>query len=166
MGLFSVSLFSCAANMMITPQIEPKKNVDLQIKGKITYEGNKEYLIRLISEDSSLDTGVTFNYVHNVIYGKKDTLPDIIALFNPLNLVGFPIGENTVSVTGKLEVMKGNEVIKTYSAACILEKTRNLFYEGETFSELRKKGLIAVRNNIEAQMWQDREFLNGLLTGR
>ncbi len=39
-----------------------------------------------------------------------------------------------------------------------MDKTRNLFYEGETYSEMRKKGLIEVRNNIESQMHDDRAF--------
>jgi len=38
----------------------------------------------------------------------------------------------------------------------------SLFSEGETFSELRKKGLTAVRDNIEMQMYEDREFLSQL----
>lgn len=162
--LFSIFLCGCATTIVVTPEVEHLDNIaDFKIKGKIIYNGNREYLPRTITDDSASDSILTFQYVYNVTYG-KDNIPQAIPLFNPLTIVGFPIGENTLVVTGKLDILKGREVLKSYTATCGFEKARNIFSEGDTFSELRKRGLITVRDNIEAQMYQDRDFLSKLKT--
>lgn len=157
--LFSIFLSGCAATMVVTPQPEQLINIgDFKIKGKIIYEGNKEYFPRTIIEDSASDPLFIYQYTYNVNYG-RDNIHQAIPLFNPLTLVGFPIGEDTLMIAGKLEILKGKEVLKSYTATCAFNKSRNIFSEGETFSELRKRGLLAVRDNIEAQMCQDKDFL-------
>jgi hypothetical protein len=60
--------------------------------------------------------------------------------------------------------MKSDAVVKIYMATCGLDNTRTIFWPGETLSELRKRGLIAVRDNIEAQMNGERDLLSGLAT--
>jgi hypothetical protein len=157
-------LCGCAAKMAVTPEVNQMNHVDFQIKGKILYEGNKEYLPRTITEGAVPGDGISFQYTYEAIYGEHD-IPDIVAWVNPLHLAGFPTGENTLIIRGKLDILKGKELIKSYTATCGLEKTRSLFWEGETYSSLRKKGLIAVRDNIEAQMKQDRDFLYKLPIG-
>lgn len=157
-SLFCIFLLSCATKMVIAPEVPHVAIADFCIKGKIAYDGNKEYLPRTIIDDSVSDFVLTLQYTYNVAYG-RDNIPQALPLFNPLTIVGFPIGENTLVVTGKLDILKGKEVIKSYTATCGLEKTRSIFSEGDTFSEIRKKGLISVRDNIEAQMYQDKDFL-------
>jgi hypothetical protein len=165
MSLFLIFfILGCATKIAVSPQVKEMDHVDFQIKGKIIFEGNKEYLPRAITEGAVSDDGLTFHYVYKAIYGEQD-IPDIVAWVNPLHLAGFPTGQNTLTITGKLDILKGTNLIKSYSALCGLEKTRSLFWEGETFSSLRKKGLIAVRDNIETQMKQDRDFLYKLSTG-
>jgi hypothetical protein len=166
--LFSLFFFSflggCATKIAVTPQVEKidiKSN--LQLRGVMEYNGsNKEYLPQTIKEDSC-HTSLSFKYEYQIAYG-RDKTPQALPLFNPLTIVGFPIGENTIVVTGTLTIQKGKEVIKEYKATCGMEKVRNLFSEGETFSELRKKGLIMVRDNIDLQMHKDREFLSSLVS--
>lgn len=162
MGLFCISLISCGARMTIIPPTGQVSHFDFQIKGNVIYEGDKVYFPRVIIEEPDSKSGLTFHYVYHEAYETKD-VPDICALFNPLNFIGFPTGESTLKVEGKLDILKGKEIVKSYNVNCALEKTRNLYYEGETFSEMRAKGLIAVRDNIESQMWQDRDFLRKLL---
>jgi hypothetical protein len=160
--LTTLFLTGCTTRTVITPQIaETARLSNFQIKGIIEYDGNRDYLPRTISDESVSDTTFTFQYFYDVAYG-RDKTPQAIHLFNPLILIGCPIGENTLVVKGKLVLLKGKEVLKEYSATCASEKMRSLFSEGETFSELRKKGLIAVRDNIEAQMCQDSDFLSNL----
>lgn len=159
------SIGGCATKMVLTPQIAKIENAsDFQMKGKVQYDGNKEYLPRTISDESASDTFFSFQYRYQITYG-RDKTPQAIPLFNPLTIVGFPIGENTLVVNGNFTISKGKEVIKEYTATCGLEKVRSLFSEGETFSDLRKKGLLTVRDNIEAQMYQDRDFLSSLASG-
>ena len=156
-GIFFILLYGCATTMEIKPQVAQIDNVDFRIKGKIIYEGNKEYLPRVLVDEPISDNQLIFKYMYKAVYGKHD-VPDLVALYNPLTIVGFPTGENTLTIIGKLDVLKGEEVIKSYMATCILEKTRSLFSEG-TFTEMRKKGLIAVRDNIETQMYLDKDYL-------
>lgn len=159
--IFFILLCGCATTMKINPQVTQMENINFQIKGKIICEGNKEYLPQVLVEESAPNSKLIFKYVYNAIYGKHD-VPDLVALYNPFTIVGFPTGENTVTIIGKLDVLKGEEVVKSYIATCVLEKTRSLFSEG-TFTEMRRKGLIAVRNNIEVQIYLDRSYLEKLL---
>lgn len=161
LSLSFMLLYSCATTMEVTPKVEQINNIDFRIGGRVICEGNREYLPRIINDEPVSDSKLTFQYTYNALYGKHD-IPEVIALFNPLNIVGFPTGENSLTIIGKLDILKGKKVIKSYTATCVLEKTRNLFSEGETFSEIRKKGLIAVRDNIEVQIYQDRDFLSKL----
>ncbi len=158
-----VVVSGCGTAMVVTPPAVPLTNVDFRIKGKVIYEGNREYLPRTIVDAAEEDSSLTFQYTYNVTHGKDD-VPQLLPLFNPLTLVGFPIGEDTMFITGRLKISKRNEVVKTYTATCGFEKTRNIFWQGETFSELRRKGLIVVRDNIEAQMYQERDLFSKLST--
>lgn len=158
-SLISILLYGCATTMEVSPKVEQTNNIDFRINGEIIYEGNKEYLPRMLIDKT--DSDFAFQYTYNAVYGKHD-VPDIVAFLNPLNLVGFPTGGNTLTVAGKLDILREKEVVKSYIATCVLEKTRSLLFEGETFSEMRKKGLIAVRDNIEVQIYQDRDILKNL----
>lgn len=156
-----IFIYGCKTNMAIDPKVTQIDNIEFRIQGKIIYEGTKEYLPRVLTEIIS-NTGLTFEYNYNVIYGKHD-VPSAVALLNPLTIVGFPTGENTTTVIGKLDVIKKGEVMKSYNSTCILEKTQNLFSE-MTFTELRRQGLLAVRNNLEVQIYLDKNYLEKLLS--
>jgi hypothetical protein len=161
MNMFFIFLYSCATTMKIDPQVKQKDNIDFRLKGIVIYEGNKEYLPRVLIDERVTEPKIDLKYTYGVFYGKKE-VPDVLALYNPLTIVGFPTGENAVTVIGRLDILRGGEVIRSYGSTCILEKTRNLFSEG-TFTEMRKKGLIAVRDNIESQICSDRNNLEKLL---
>jgi hypothetical protein len=153
-------LFSgCATNVVITPEIAVVSGNDFTLGGKIDYEGSKEYLPRTIFSDTNpAPPLLILRYRYDVTYG-RDAVHQALPLFNPLTIVGFPIGADTAVVTGKLEILKGSSAVKTYSAVCVLDKHRTIFSEGETMSEMRKRGLLAVRDNIEYQMYADRDLL-------
>jgi hypothetical protein len=154
--------YGCATKMVVIPQLEPINIIpDYKIEGKILYDGNKEYLPRCLIDDIAAEPLLTLNYSYDVTYG-KDTTPQLIPLLNPLTDFGFPIGMNTVMITGKLDIYQGKEVVKSYASSCGFEVTRNLFWEGETFSVLRKKGLIVVRDNIESQIYRDKVYLTSI----
>jgi hypothetical protein len=164
--LSSIFLAGCGASMMVIPEVKPVDNLaGFNIQGKIVYDPhyNKDYLPRTLTNNTAPDAPITLQYEYTIAYGKRD-VPALIALYNPLTILGFPIGDSTMIVVGKLDVLKEKEMVKSYTATCTFEKTRNLFSEGETSSELRKQGLVAVRNNIEAQMFHDSEFLLQFIT--
>jgi hypothetical protein len=154
-------LVGCGTSMVVTPDLSPTGSVDFRLKGEIVYDGNREYLPRTIVDAPAGAFALAIQYTYEVIHG-RDNVPQLLPLFNPLTIVGFPIGEDTVLVAGRLEISKRNQVLKRYTATCALDNTRNIFWQGETFSELRRKGLIVVRDNIEAQMNRDREILSRL----
>lgn len=160
--IVGVFLCGCATNIAVTPHnMGNEIKSSFQIVGKVKYDGNKDYLPRAIN-GSSPQSDISIKYEYNITYG-KDKTPQALPLFNPLTIVGFPIGEDTMVITGNLTISKEGKVIKAYTATCGLEKTRSIFSEGETFSELRKKGLLLVRDNIEIQMCQDKEALLNLI---
>ena len=137
--LICVGLPACAIKhrMSISPDIPKLTGDAFRIKGIISYDGNKDYLPCTIVDEATSNSQLTFQYVHATSYGKRD-VPDLIALYNPLTVLGFPLGENTVTTVGKLSIMKGNEFIKSYSAICSIEITRHIFSEGNTFSQMRR----------------------------
>lgn len=151
-------LSACAPKVVITPDLTIVSSNDFTLSGKIDYEGNVEYLPRTISSESHPRATLTLRYRYEVTYG-RDSVEQVLYLYNPLTIVGFPIGADTVVVTAKLEVLKGSSLVKAYRAVCVLGKHRTIFWEGENLSELRKRGLLAVRENIETQMYGDRDLL-------
>lgn len=151
-------LSACAPNIFITPDLKIVPRNDFTLSGKTDYAGNIEYLPRTISAESHSGAILTLRYRYEVTYG-RDSIKQVLYHYNPLTIVGFPIGADTVVVTAKLEVLKGTSQVKTYTAMCVLDKHRTIFWEGESLSELRKRGLLAVRENIETQMYGDRELL-------
>jgi hypothetical protein len=159
-----VIIFGCSTRMAVSPQIEKFDKVpDFRLKAKIDYDGKYDYLPRTVLAEAAPGSDISISYKYLENYG-RDNIHQALPLFNPLSLVGFPIGENTLIVSSKLTISKNNEVVKEYSCSCALENTRSLFSEGETFSELRKKGLLTVRDNIESQMYHDKDFLLRLLS--
>lgn len=157
----SLVLLGCATNMVVTPEVPPLGDTaGVQLTGAIRYEGNREYLPRLLKDDPA--NRFTLRYVHQAAYGGQD-VPAALALFNPLTVVGFPTGDRQLTIIGRLDVVaESGEVVKSYTATSVLERTRSLWSD-ETLSELRRRGLLAVRDNIEAQLYQERDFLRNLL---
>ena len=154
--LFLVAFSGCSS-LHVTPELPNSEKATVLIKGPIQYDGNnKGYLPRTISEGALSEYGLSFRYTTSETQDSSSW--DVLALFNPLTILGFPTGRRTSTVTGKLEILKETEVVRSYTATCLQEAERGIYYGG-SFSDLRRKGLVAVRDNIEAQMSRDRELL-------
>lgn len=156
-----VVLTACGTNVHLVPELTTAGPTNIMVAGLLQYNGNQDYLPRTVGAGDDGRPFPEISYQYNVGYG-KDAVPDILPLFNPLSLVGFPIGSDSVIVVGELVIAKNGNETKKYSSTCVLNKNRSLFYEGDTFSELRRKGLLMVRDNIETQMSNDTKFLSGL----
>lgn len=157
-----VLLSGCGTTYHVGPELTEIPNIDYTILGTLEYDGNSDYLPRTIREGDDSESLPVIRYIYHVGYG-KDSIPELLPLFNPLSLVGFPVGSDSLVITAALDVVKEGETLKQYSSTCVIDKNRSLFYEGDTFSVLRKKGLLMVRENIESQMIRDRETLSHLL---
>jgi hypothetical protein len=163
----TIFLFSgCATKMAVAPKIQNAQTAsDFRLYGHIQYDGNRDHLPRTLAESNDTNAPLILEYTYKVVYG-RDKTPQAIPLFNPLTIVGFPIGENTLVVSTRLTVSKGKEALKEYISTCGMQGARNVFSEGDTFSEMRRKGLIATRDNIEQQLMQDREWLTSVSAPR
>ena len=69
------------------------------------------------------------------------------------------VGHKSQYVVGNLEIRDGEKVVKTYTAMATLNDYSEF---SDTLTEMRRRGLLAVRDNIEAQMYLDGEFLRNL----
>ena len=165
--LFSLVLLcsGCGTHMDVKPDV-PGGQVDFTLRGKVTYEGNWDYVPKTISNQSADNGSLSFNYAYNVLYGGTAMQQDIVAILLPTTMLGAPTGESDVQVRAKLDVMNGSNLIKSYIAACNMTRPRGVFTGGTNFTEIRKRGLMAVKENIELQMVQDRDFWNSFLNNK
>jgi len=153
-------LSGCGTTLHIEPKVAEIDSGDFCVVGHVEYEGNEDYLPQTIKRGAEDESLPAIRYEYKVGYG-KDSVPEILPLFNPLTLVGFPIGSDSILIVAELVIEK-RETLRRYRSTCVIDKRRSLFYQGKTFSELRKNGLLLVRKNIESQMLNDREFLSNL----
>ena len=155
---FAVCLLGtgCEAKMTLSPDLKPLDSISFSIKGRVICDGSPEYLPRTIVKAD--DAGLTFRYVHQESYGKNN-VPELITLYSPATLLGVPMGTDDLVMAGQLDVMSGTQTHRSYKALCVMKNTRNIFTEGETFTAMRRRGLLALRDNLDAQLHQDRAFL-------
>jgi hypothetical protein len=64
-----------------------------------------------------------------------------------------------------LEILKTGRVVKTYTGTAGVRQYRSWWWEGQTATEMRRRGLLMVRDSIEGQMYQERGALDALLRG-
>ena len=151
--------YSCASLKTI-PEMQPKTLTGFNLYGEILYDGKEEYFPKTIKE-SSENSNLQFNYEYEVKYLTEDN--SIVGLFNPLTIVGCPYGSDSLRIEGKLIVKEKENIIKTYTAYCTVNKRKNLFSSGD-LSKLRSDGLIAIRDNIYLQLYEDKNFFENYMT--
>jgi hypothetical protein len=104
---------------------------------------------------------VVFTYRWNAETSRRDH-PDLVTLFNPLTLLGFPTGESTATASGHLEIRRGDRPVRSYDAQASVRKVQHL-YSGDSLTEIRRQALLAVRDNLDAQLKADLPSLSELL---
>ena len=105
-------------------------------------------------------------YQYEVEYGVEDETA--FDLFNPLLVVGMAKSEDTVVILGSLELKTDSGFEKTYEEVIVLSASNTIFSEGETLTDIRRKGLIQIRNKIDLALSQDRILFtnHGILCDR
>ena len=159
--LAAVLFAGCAATVTVTPVLKSGVVAHCQVIGRIAYDGNRDYLPGTLRDTPDAASPLTFRYGHESRYGSA-AIPVGVTLLNPLTFVGFPTGSHDVVVTGVLEVLRGATVVRSYGAAAGLKGTGTMFSEGETFTSMRQRGLLLVRDNIAAQLCADHAGLEAL----
>jgi hypothetical protein len=157
-------LGSCATQVDVTPQLSANAPAECRIRARIEYAGKPAYLPNVLVAGGSAGEAAGLRYTYETKYG-RDAVPNGLAFVNPLTIVGFPTGSNTLVVVGRLDVVRDGQAVRSYAAAAAMARTETAFTEGETFTAMRSRGLALVRDNIAAQLCQDREALEQVLRG-
>jgi hypothetical protein len=155
---------ACGTTIDVKPGVAPQANSDLILYGPIDYKGNWDYVPRTVSNKPSHPTALSFKYAYNIVYGGTTIHQDLVTAFIPTTLIGTPTGKNDVQVSAKLDIYKGPSIVKSYISVCNVTQLRGLFVGGINLTELRRKGLMAVKANIETQMATDTAFLCTLMS--
>ncbi|HEX9625994.1 MAG TPA: hypothetical protein VGA00_03555 [Acidiferrobacterales bacterium] len=151
---------ACAPDLQVRPELAPAPLGTFRLAANVVFDGNRDYLPRTLRHETSTNAGITAHYQHEVAYGNTDL--DAIALYNPLTIVGFPTGQNTLTIVAELKVSRDGALLKSYRAVGFVVQTTNL-WTFRTATELRRDGLLAVRDNIETQMIHDEAHLEQLV---
>jgi hypothetical protein len=161
--LSGLALLGCATEVAITPQLADTANTrKCQIHAPLRYEGKPDYLPAALVDDPAASHTTAIRYSFEAQYGLKELDP-IVAILNPLMIVGFPTGDDNLVVTGRVDVVRGDATLRSYAAAASMKRSSTVFYEGETFTEMRRRGLLLVSANLSSQLCKDQEILTTLL---
>ena len=143
-------LAGCATDVSVTPRPDGPTTA-CQIHAVVDYDGKPDYLPGALVADEAGSHQVAFRYTFETQYGLKEIEP-ILALVNPLTLFGFPVGSDSLIVTGRVDVLRDHAVVRSYAAVASMQRSSTVFSEGETFTEMRRRGLIVVRDNSSGQL--------------
>lgn len=153
---------ACSTSVHLTPTLAATARADCRVFGHLSYAGNPEYLPPVLADDATRPADAVLRYSHEQHYGLSE-LPGGVQIVNPLHLAGFPTGESSLTVVGRLDVMRGGAVVRSFAAAAAMKRSQSMFSEGETFTELRRRGLLLVRDNVAAQVCADVAAMQAIL---
>lgn len=165
--LVAIFLSGCAATKSsLDPVKELADSERIRLCGRVIYNGhNREYL-PLSLRESPDRRRVQMVYQYEVSYGVEDDTA--FDLFNPLLLMGMSKSEDSVVVLGKLEIRTDSDFERIYKEVVVLSKSKTIFSEGETLTEIRRKGLLQMRNLMDLTLARDRSLFarHGVLCER
>jgi len=152
----------CSTTTVVTPGNVTPAPPDCRVFGHVAYDGNRDYLPGVLVDDPTRPPDSVLHYAHEDRYGRDD-LPAGVQLVNPLHLVGMPTGSGSLSLLARLDVMRDGRIVRSFAAAATLERSESMFSEGETFTAMRRKGLLLLKQNISAQVCADRRVTQAIL---
>jgi hypothetical protein len=158
----AIGLSGCSTRVLLTPDLGRNATSACSIQARVIYDGNPDYLPHALTAVPATGQATALRYTYDTTYNSAQGIT-LLQVVNPLMIVGFPTGSNSGTVTGVLEVVRGGHVIRSYAAACAMSRMGTVFSEGETLTQMRRKGLLLVRDNISAQVCRDQQTLQTLL---
>jgi hypothetical protein len=158
-----IALSGCVTHVAVTPQVADKNPPRCQIRALVSYDGKAEYLPTALLPDTTASSGTLVRYSFAAQYGLKEMSP-FLQIVNPLLIVGFPTGSDSIVVTGQVDMLRGETVLRSYAAAASMKRSGSIFSEGDTFTEMRRRGLLLVRDNLSSQLCKDEAVLASLLS--
>jgi hypothetical protein len=152
-GVLLAALNGCATSVFVTPQVTGP--FECRVRGHLSYTGtNAEYVPTVLSEDPASPADAVLRYSYRVDYDLRQ-LPAEVQWVNPLHLVGMPTGTGALTIASRLDVMRGGLAVRSFAAVASMKRSQSMFSEGETFTDMRRRGLLLVRDNIAAQVCAD-----------
>tara|TARA_B100001063_G_scaffold223224_1_gene230277 strand:+ start:611 stop:1123 length:513 start_codon:yes stop_codon:yes gene_type:complete len=146
--VFIVFFFNaCSTKVIIEPEVIDSLNINKKIYAKIV--GKKTFVPNVIVEDENSILSANYSIAESYNISGKGT--DVLNLFNPLLLVGFPMGDNLIIIISNLKLIKNEKIVKEYNSKCLHTYTRNLF-GNPNFTAMRNKCLQELENNINLQI--------------
>jgi len=142
----------CATQVLVTPQANGP--ADCTVRAGLSYSGNPDYLPKVLRDDPTVPADSVVRYAYRVDYDLRQ-LPVEVQWVNPLHLVGMPTGTGALTVVARLDVMRGGVPVRSFAAVASVKRSQSMFGEGETFTDMRLRGLLLVRDNIAAQVCAD-----------
>ncbi|MEN8108477.1 MAG: hypothetical protein ABFS22_10780 [Pseudomonadota bacterium] len=161
------TLYGCSSTRISIKPVgevsESNKNI---LCGVIIYDGHNSDYLPLSLRGSPDRRHVQINYQYEVKYSVEDDTA--FDLFNPLLLMGMAKSEDNVVILGRLEINTDSGFDKTYEEVIVLSKSKTIFSEGETLTDIRRKGLILMRDKIDSAISKDRSLYanHGILCNR
>lgn len=155
-----ISIGGCAVSQYSKDAPSSAPSELFQIHGKLTYSGNPEYLPRSVHA-SSTGEGADIKYEYFVHYGTDGE--SNLTVFNPFLIVGANKATDSVTVVGVLTITARNGKQKIFKDGITVSKNTALFSEGATYTEMRKAGLIRVRNLIDKKLENEKSVLTTFL---
>lgn len=123
----------------------------------LEYTGsNPEWVPRAIRNVPG-DTQRVVRFEYDIRYGLDDE--DAFTLFNPLLIVGATKSLDSIYILGRLAIAGDGKPVAEYREVLTLEKSKSLFSEGETLTEIRRQGLLRLRDVMDAHLQTDRAKL-------
>jgi hypothetical protein len=162
--LLLLLLFGCQTTppvrIVVQPVVLKIDNALPILRGRIIFDGKEEYLPRTIGMIGLRHDGLTIRYEYE---DADDRYQDYHRIqddrFRSLLGDWYPSYTKVTVVLGRVTVLKGENILKSYKAiAAVSTPTKG----GLTLTEMRRIGLLEVRDNIEGQMYQDSDYLRGL----
>ena len=151
---------ACCTHLSVQPELIPSTPQIGVLAGRVEFEGREEYLPRTLRRESASDLVLTYRWSADT---SRNDQPDLLTLFNPLTLLGFPTGASTASASGHLEIRSGDRSLRTYDARATVRRINHL-YSGDSLTEIRRQAILAVRDNLDAQLEADLQRLSALLS--
>jgi len=149
----------CSANLQILPEMpSPPLPLEIVLQGRVDYNGNPAYLPRTIVQAQGPGQKLVLRYRYEEIHSYSG-----FPVFNTISglLLRYQtVGEKRSVVSGTLAIIRDTTIFKTYKGQATLSGRAD--FMTETLSEMRLRGLLAVRENIESQMIKDKESLQTL----
>lgn len=137
----------CSDKMLVEPVVKKEVSSLKQIKAHII--GKKSFLPDSIVQDDNSFVSIDYSINEKYNINGKDT--DVLNLFNPLLILGFPLGDNLLLINSNLKIMKNNVLMKEYNAKCLHSYTRNIFGNPD-FTSMRNECLEEIKNNLNSQI--------------